>query len=146
MQVTPGYAGGETINPSYEEVCSGKTGHAEVVEVVYDEKRVSLEKILLVFFEIHNPTTLNRQGNDVGTQYRSIILFEEEKDKIEIVKSIKKAQQKYSEKIVTEYKKLNKFYPAEENHKDYYENNKNQPYCKLVIKPKLDKLTLKPEK
>lgn len=142
VSIEPGYTGGNTENPTYEEICSGKTGHAEVVKVDYNPEKIHLEKLLTVFFASHDPTTKNRQGNDVGTQYRSIILYETENQK-EILEKFIEELNNSSEKgapIVTELKKLDKFYPAEDYHKNYYENNKNQSYCQVVINPKLKKV------
>jgi peptide-methionine (S)-S-oxide reductase len=139
-KVSPGYAGGKSKAPTYEEVCEGSTGHAEVIEVEYDEKKVSLSYLLEVFFDAHDPTTMNRQGNDVGTQYRSIILYLHDAEKKIISDAIKKAQGKFSEKIVTEVKPLEAFYAAEHYHFNYYDQNKNQPYCRYVILPKVEKI------
>lgn len=136
----PGYAGGTKKNPTYEEVCTGTTGHAEVLLVEYDPKTVTLEKLLEVFFTMHDPTLLNRQGADVGTQYRSIVLYNTDEQKEKVIKAIKEEQKKYSNDIVTEVKKLDGFYPAEDYHKDYYNNNKANPYCLLVIRPKINKV------
>jgi methionine-S-sulfoxide reductase len=135
---TSGYAGGNVSNPSYEEVSTGETGHAEVVKVEFDKKSISLEKILKIFFLAHNPTTLNRQGNDVGNQYRSIILYTHEEDEKIIKEVMEEIKKEYKDPIVTEIKKLDNFFEAEDYHKNYYENNKNNAYCRLVIKPKLD--------
>lgn len=139
VKVTSGYSGGETINPSYQQVCSGNTGHAEVIEVVYEPAKTNLEKILSLFFTIHDPTTLNRQGNDIGTQYRSAIYYYEDQEKSLLENLIEKHQKDFSEPIVTELAQAREFYPAEIEHHDYYNQNKNQPYCQLVIKPKIDK-------
>ncbi len=140
VKTTPGYAGGHTKNPTYEQVCSGDTGHAEVTLVEYDPKSVSLEKILEIFFKMHDPTSLNRQGADFGTQYRSIILYTTESQK-EIAKEfIKKEQPEYGQPIVTELVKLDKFYPAEEYHQKYFEKNPYQGYCTFVIKPKVSRI------
>jgi methionine-S-sulfoxide reductase len=128
QKVESGYAGGDFPDPAYEQVCSGETGHAETVLIEYDADQVALEKILDVFFSIHDPTTLNRQGNDVGTQYRSIILWTEPQQR-KIVKN----------PVVTQLEKLDKFYPAEDYHRDYYNKNKSQPYCQLLILPKIKK-------
>jgi peptide-methionine (S)-S-oxide reductase len=137
INVTPGYAGGHTIAPSYKEVCSGWTGHAEVIEVSYDEKKVKLSYLLDVFFMAHDPTSYNRQGLDVGSQYRSIIFFSDEKEKREAEDAVGRAQNSFKQKIVTEISKLEGFHPAESYHKDYYAKNPLQPYCMLVIKPKI---------
>ncbi len=142
--VVSGYAGGQTENPKYDDVCGGQTGHAEIVKVVFDPTLVSIEKILEVFFDAHDPTTLNRQGNDVGTQYRSVV-FVENKDEVEIVQNfIKKVQADFSEPIVTEVSVLTeagngKFYPAEDYHQDYFNKNGHAPYCQIVVAPKVEK-------
>lgn len=140
VKVTSGYAGGKTANPTYEEVCTGKTGHAEVVKIEYAPAIAKLSTLLELFFAMHDPTTKDRQGNDTGTQYRSIILYSSAEQKKEAEGCMKKIAGGYSKPIVTEVKKLGTFYPAEEYHRDYYENNKYQPYCALVISPKLHKL------
>jgi len=142
ISVTSGYAGGAVSNPSYREVCSGSTGHAEVVQIEYDPKRISYEELLDIFWKAHDPTTLNRQGADVGTQYRSIVLFNDEKQKVAAEKSKKEAQRMYSNEIVTEIRPLEQFYPAEGYHQDYYDKNPNAGYCRVVIQPKLNKLDL----
>jgi peptide-methionine (S)-S-oxide reductase len=139
-KVTPGYAGGATENPGYEQVCGGRTGHAEVVLVEYDPKEVSLEKLLEVFFNSHDPTTPNRQGNDVGTQYRSIILYSTEDQKARIDAFLQKIAGKFSRPVVTEVQELDRFYPAEEYHQRYFEKNPRQGYCQLVISPKVEKI------
>lgn len=141
QSVVSGYAGGKTKNPSYEEVCSGTTGHAEVVQITYDKTKTNLDEIFKVFFTVHDPTTLNRQGADVGTQYRSVIFYKNEQEKKEslaIINAIKNAQV-YENPIVTTIEPLTQFYKAEDYHQNYYENNKNQPYCKMVIQPKIEK-------
>lgn len=134
-----GYMGGHVDNPTYEDICTGTTGHAEVVELTYDSSLVSLEKILDVFWNIHDPTTLNRQGNDVGTQYRSIIFYHDERQKEVSLKAIEKATSIYVDPIVTEVKKVERFYEAEKYHQDYFANNPNQGYCRLVVAPKVQK-------
>lgn len=141
VSVLPGYAGGETKNPTYEDVSSGDTGHAEVARIEFDPRLISFEKLLEVFFSVHDPTSLNRQGNDIGSQYRSIILYinEEQKKKIEeYISAFAKATARQG-KIVTEVKPLVKFYPAEDYHKKYFENHAGAPYCQFVIKPKMKK-------
>lgn len=138
--VAPGYAGGVMENPQYQDVSAGSTGHAEVVKVTFDKEKVSLRQILEIFFLAHDPTTLNRQGGDIGTQYRSIILFTDINQKPIIEKSLKTKQNELKDKIVTEVKPLEKFYSAEESHRNYYENHRNSSYCVLVIQPKLDKI------
>lgn len=136
-----GYSGGKTVNPTYKEVCSGETGHAEVIQVTFDPSIISYKELLEVFWKVHDPTTLNRQGNDVGTQYRSVVYYhsdeqkkiaEEYKNKLENAKIFKNP-------IVTEITKFDKFYPAENYHQDYYELNKSEPYCNFVITPKVEK-------
>lgn len=139
-QVTSGYAGGDTGDPDYQSVCSGRTGHAEVVEVQFDPERISLEAILSHFWDFHDPTTLNRQGNDVGTQYRSIILVNDEKQRDTAEESMRKAQERFDGAVVTEIRSLAKFYPAEDYHQNYYENNPAAPYCQFIIRPKMEKL------
>lgn len=141
--VIPGYAGGHTKNPGYDEVCAGKTGHAEVVQIDFDEKAISYKEVLDVFWVIHNPTTLNRQGNDVGEQYRSIILYSDEDQKHLAIDSIKKTQQFWDDPIITELKPLEKFYEAEPEHHNYFVNNPEQAYCQVIINPKLQKLRQK---
>lgn len=138
--VNPGYAGGIKENPTYEQVCSGDTGHAEVIKIKYDPNEIKLDDLLAVFFAAHNPITLNQQGNDIGTQYRSIIFSTTEKQKEEAEKFIKDLNDNTSAKIVTEVKPLEKFYQAEDYHRDYYKRNKSAPYCQIVINPKIDKL------
>jgi peptide-methionine (S)-S-oxide reductase len=142
VSVMPGYAGGAKANPTYQEVCTGKTGHAEVAQVTYDPTKIGYEKLLEVFWEAHDPTTLNRQGADVGTQYRSVIFYHDEKQKLAAVKSKAEAQKQFDDPIVTEVTPLNAFYKAENYHQNYYNNNPNAPYCVFVIKPKLKKLKL----
>lgn len=141
ISVMPGYAGGTKKSPTYQEVSSEKTGHAEVTRIEFDPAKISFEDLLTVFFATHDPTTLNRQGNDVGTQYRSIILYSNENQKKQAEVFINKLnEEENTGKVVTEVKPLEKFYQAEEYHREYYERNKNQPYCQLVISPKLKKL------
>lgn len=140
VKTTPGYAGGAIKNPTYEQVCSGTTGHAEVIKVEYDPNIASLEKLLEIFFAAHDPTSINKQGADVGSQYRSIILYTEEKQKKVIEAYINKIGGNFKKPIVTEVKKLENFYPSEDYHKDYYNNNPLQPYCMFVIRPKIKKV------
>ncbi len=140
VKVTPGYAGGTTKNPTYGQVCSGATGHAEVIKVDYDPKSVSLEKLLEIFFKAHDPTSLNRQGADVGSQYRSIILYSTDAERKAVEAYIKRISGNYEKPIATEVKKLGAFYASEDYHKDYYKNNPFQPYCMLVIRPKVAKI------
>lgn len=144
--VTSGYAGGKKENPTYEEVCSGGTGHAEVAQIEFDPRKVSYEQLLDLFWQAHDPTSMNRQGADTGTQYRSIILYHSEAQKLAAEKSKKAAAANFQSPIVTEIVPLTKFYKAEDYHQDYYRLNSRAPYCQAVIKPKLDKLKLKPAK
>jgi peptide-methionine (S)-S-oxide reductase len=141
--VTSGYAGGMKENPTYKEVCTGLTGHAEVIQVEFDPKVVSYEKILETFWEAHDPTTLNQQGNDTGTQYRSIILYGNDTQKRIAEKSKAEAQKHFNRPIVTEIVPLKRFYKAEGYHQDYYRSNPNQPYCRAVIRPKVEKFEKK---
>jgi peptide-methionine (S)-S-oxide reductase len=138
-----GYMGGSVANPTYEQVCDGSTGHAEVVQVVFDPKKISAEKVLSWFWDLHDPTTLNRQGADVGTQYRSAIFYHGDAQKAVAEASKKAAQADFKDPIVTEITKAGTFYPAENYHQDYYFQNKSKNgYCRLVIEPKLKKLKL----
>ena len=141
-RVVSGYAGGHVANPTYEQVCSGATGHAEVAQITFDPEVISFEDLLYVFWRTHDPTTLNRQGADVGTQYRSAIFYHTEVQRsiAEKSKAETDASDLWAEPIVTQIAPLEKFYPAEEYHQDYYRLNSNQPYCKLVIDPKIQKL------
>ena len=140
LSVTSGYAGGQTENPTYEQIGTGKTGHAEVVQIEYDPAKISYEKIIDLFWDAHDPTTLNRQGADVGTQYRSIILTAND-DEARIAKESRdRAQTKSRSPIVTEIVPLEKFYPAEDYHQDFYRENPMHPYNMAVIRPKLQKL------
>lgn len=138
--VESGYAGGTTVDPSYKEVCSGDTGHAEVIRVDFDPTKTSVEALLDYFWETHDPTTLNRQGADVGSQYRSIILYADEKQKAAAEASLAKANREHGGKIVTEIAPLKHFYPAEVSHQDYFRLNPNAGYCRVVIAPKIEKL------
>ena len=143
LKITSGYAGGNVPNPTYDQVCTGRTGHAEVVQISYDPSKVSYDQLLDLFWKAHDPTTLNRQGADHGTQYRSIILTSSSEEAAAAEASKKKAQALFSDPIVTEIVPLTTFYPAEEYHQDYYQNNKDKnPYCRAVIAPKLKKLGL----
>ncbi len=137
--VTSGYAGGTKENPTYREVCNGDTGHAEVVQIQFDPTLVSYDKILDTFWHVHDPTTLNRQGNDHGTQYRSIILYSSDAQKTAAEKSKAEAQKDFNRPIVTEIVPLKAFYKAEDYHRDYYLTHSNQPYCQMVIRPKVQK-------
>ncbi len=141
VSVTPGYAGGDVEDPSYEQVSTGATGHAEVVEVAYDPEKVSLERLLHIFFATHNPTTLNMQGADIGTEYRSVIFYTEEEDLPVIEKVVHEVQKAIRDDIVTDVEQLDEFYEAEDYHHNYYTKNRAVPYCQMVIDPKLDKLT-----
>ena len=138
-----GYTAGKTENPTYKQVCSGLTGHAEVIQVEYDPKQVSYETLLEIFFDTHDPTTLNRQGNDEGTQYRSIVLYHDDAQK-QIAEKVKKASAtNYKGPITTEIVPFKKFYVAEDYHQDYFAKNPNAPYCAFVIRPKLQKFLQK---
>lgn len=139
--VQSGYAGGRRPNPTYEQVCTGTTGHAEVVQITYDDDQVSFRDLLDVFFTIHDPTTLNRQGGDVGTQYRSAIFYHNDSQKAESEAKIREleAEQTWSDPIVTQVEPLEQFYPAEDYHRDYFERNPGQAYCAVVIAPKVAK-------
>lgn len=139
ISVMPGYAGGTTANPTYEQVSSGNTGHAEAIRIEYDPAQISYNDLLTVFFATHDPTTLNRQGGDIGTQYRSIILYTDETQKNEAEAFIEKLNSS-GPKAVTELKPLESFYEAEDYHRQYYLKNSSAPYCQLVINPKLEKL------
>ena len=142
ISVKPGYAGGYVQNPTYKEICTGKTGHAEVAAIEFDVKKITYQQILNVFWQTHDPTTLNRQGNDVGTQYRSVIFYHDQKQKDEANKSKTLANKSgyWKDDIVTEIIEINNYTDAEDYHHNYYNDNPYQPYCLFVIKPKLDKL------
>jgi peptide-methionine (S)-S-oxide reductase len=140
-KVESGYSGGAAPNPTYEQVCTGRTGHAEVIEVTFDPQVISLKEILEVFFTVHDPTQLNRQGNDVGTQYRSVILYRDDAQKAaaqQVIKEIADAKL-WDGKIMTELASFKAFYKAEDYHQEYFERNGGQPYCRVVIAPKLAK-------
>lgn len=141
-KVVSGYAGGSRENPDYEEVCSGSTGHAEVVQVHFDLAVITLAELFEVFWRVHDPTTRNRQGGDIGSQYRSIILYRDEEQRMtaEASRDAAQASGLWPDPIVTEITPLTSFYPAEGYHQDYYRSNSFQPYCRLVISPKLQKL------
>ena len=143
LSVTSGYAGGTTENPTYEQVCTGKTGHAEVVQIGFDPAKISYEKVIDLFWDAHDPTTLNRQGADTGTQYRSIILTESDEQARTARESKDRAQPKFKSPIVTEIVPLEIFYPAEDYHQDFSRNNPMHPYNIAVIRPKLQKLDAK---
>lgn len=141
LKATSGYTGGHVANPSYEEVCTGTTGHAESLQIIYDPTVITYDELLEVFWESHDPTSLNRQGNDVGTQYRSAIFYhnEEQKQKAEHYKAELNKNGAYDKPIVTEITAYTKFYPAEDYHQHYYATHGSQPYCYLVIRPKVEK-------
>lgn len=158
-EVIPGYTGGVTKNPTYkgtlkaslkgdlsssayEAVCSGQTGHAEAIQIKFDPKVISYEKLLEVFWKLHNPTTLNQQGADIGTQYRSAIFYSNQSQKDQAIKSLQEAERSgiYPDKFVTEIAPATEFYPAESYHKDFYDKNKNSGYCRIIIDPKIQKL------
>lgn len=142
VSVTPGYAGGSVKNPSYEEVCSGQTGHAEVIRIEFKPRQISFDDLLTVFFATHDPTTLNRQGNDVGTQYRSVILYADPQQKQLAESRIKQLNEanSFSRPIVTTVEPLAEFYPAEDYHHKFYARNPFQPYCQITVPPKLAKV------
>jgi peptide-methionine (S)-S-oxide reductase len=144
-KVVSGYSGGRRANPTYEDVCTGATGHAEVVQITFDPSVVSLRELLHVFFTLHDPTTKDRQGNDVGTQYRSIILYRDEAQRAAAEDAIREidASGVWDAKAVTELEPFEAFYPAEDYHQDYYRKNPLQPYCLFVIRPKVSKLRKK---
>lgn len=139
--VVSGFAGGNVADPTYEEVCTGTTGHAEVVQITYDKTKTNLDEIFQVFFTVHDPTTLNRQGADEGTQYRSVIFYkdEEQKKAAKSIIDLLNAEKVFKNPIVTSLEPLTQFYKAEDYHQNYYENNKSQPYCQMVIQPKIEK-------
>ena len=141
-KVISGYCNGKTDNPTYDSVCKGTTGHAEVCKIIYNPMIIPYTELLDIFFKIHDPTTLNRQGNDIGTQYRSSIFYLNTNQKKIAEKSINKLDKKniFSKPILTEIKKLDKFYIAEDYHQNYFNNNRSNPYCKLIIEPKLKKI------
>lgn len=139
-RVTSGYAGGKQRNPTYESVCAGNTGHAEVVQIEFDERAVSYADVLEVFWRAHDPTTPNRQGADVGPQYRSIICYHDDRQREIAVRSKERAGERFRKPIVTEIVPLDAFYPAERYHRNYYNQNRRAGYCRVVIAPKLSKL------
>lgn len=142
VSATSGYSGGKTKNPTYKEICTGETGHAECLQIVYDTSKISFDELLEVFWQTHDPTTLNRQGADVGTQYRSAIFYHtgEQKEKAEKYKAELNKSGAFDSPVVTEITAFDKFYPAEDYHQQYFENNETtNPYCRIVIRPKLDK-------
>lgn len=139
-KVVSGYSAGSIPNPTYQQICTGATGHAEVIQVSFDPEVVSLDELYDLFFRAHDPTTLNRQGADRGTQYRSIILYHDDQQREVALRVKEKAAAYWSDPIVTQIECLDVFYPAEAYHQDYYRNHSNQPYCMVVIRPKLEKL------
>ena len=141
VRVDSGYAGGKAPNPTYEQVCSGRTGHAEVVQVTFDPRVLSYHDLLTVFFTVHDPTTLNRQGGDVGTQYRSVVFYHDERQKATTEQVIGElgGEMLWHKKIVTEVAPFTAFYPAEEYHRDYFRRNPSQSYCQMIIEPKVAK-------
>ena len=145
ISVTPGYAGGTTPDPSYEQVCTGRTGHAEVAQIEFDPDAISYEDLLEIFWNVHDPTSLNRQGNDIGTQYRSIIMTTSQAQIETAKKSLEHLEDshQFAQPVVTVIEPLNYFYPAENYHQDYYANHSEQLYCRLVISPKLQHLRQK---
>ncbi len=140
--VISGYTGGRRPNPTYDNICSGVSGHAEIIDIKYDSDIISFKDLLRVFFTTHNPTTLNAQGADKGTQYRSVIYYNNEQEKEIIEHSINKAQKNFCDKIVTEVSQLGVVYQAEDYHQNYYKSNSNQGYCQVVIKPKVEKVMI----
>ena len=141
LKVTSGYSGGHVVNPTYEQICDKNTGHAEVIQIVYDPAQISYDELLEVFWQTHDPTTLNRQGNDVGPQYRSVVFYhnDEQKEKAEHYKEDLDKSGCWSEKIVTAIEPYKNFYVAENYHQNYYNNNGEQPYCHFVVRPKGEK-------
>ena len=141
IKVTSGYSGGKVVNPTYEQVCNGTTGHAECLNIAYDPEKISFDELLEVFWQTHDPTTLNRQGNDIGTQYRSVIFYhnEAQKEKAEKYKAALNESGAWDNPVVTTLEPMAKFYPAENYHQNYYNDNKGQGYCQFVIRPKLEK-------
>ena len=139
--VVSGYSGGKYPNPTYREICEGTSGHAEVIQISFDEQQISVEDLLLIFFHTHDPTSLNRHGNDIGTQYRSVIFYADETQRLAAENVIKQLENDrvFDSPIVTELSPLKTFYPAEAYHQDYYNQNSYQPYCSMLIAPKLNK-------
>ena len=142
IDVIPGYSGGHKDNPTYREICTGMTGHAEVAQITFNPKIITFDDLLNMFWRSHDPTTRNRQGNDIGTQYRSVVFYKNDEQKLLAEESKIKVDSSsiFTNPVVTEISKLDKFWPAEDYHNNYYNNNKDQAYCRVVIKPKLDKL------
>ena len=141
QSVLSGYSGGHLDNPTYQDICTGLSGHAEVVKIEFDEQVISYSTLLQIFFELHDPTQLNRQGNDVGTQYRSVIFYLDDVQKLASLKMLASQQVLFADKIVTELSPATLFYSAETYHQDYYRDNPNQPYCSIMIGPKLAKFS-----
>ena len=141
QSVLSGYSGGHLDNPTYQDICTGLSGHAEVVKIEFDEQVISYSTLLQIFFELHDPTQLNRQGNDVGTQYRSVIFYLDDVQKLASLKMLASQQALFADKIVTELSPATLFYSAETYHQDYYRDNPNQPYCSIMIDPKLAKFS-----
>jgi len=139
-KITSGFTGGHVENPSYEEVCQGTTGHAEVIQIEFDPEKISYETILSVFWKLHNPTLLNRQDYDVGTAYRSIILYHSLEQKATAIQSRDQVQKLFENPIVTEIVPMTDFYPAEKHHQNFYQKNADSSYCKIIIDPKIEKL------
>ncbi|MGY8771190.1 MAG: peptide-methionine (S)-S-oxide reductase MsrA [Pirellulales bacterium] len=142
LSVTSGYIGGKTENPTYEQICTGQSGHAEVIRIKFNPKQISFDTLLDIFFQTHDPTTLNRQGADTGTQYRSSIFYNDEQQKDQVEKFITQlnSSNAFASNVVTEVTAASKFYPAEQYHQDYFALNPSQQYCAMVIPPKIDKL------
>ncbi len=144
IQISPGYMGGASANPTYKEICTGNTGHAEVIEIIFNPQQISYEQLLEIFWHAHDPTTLNRQGNDIGTQYRSVIFYHNENQKLLAEQSIIEVASKiWNDPIVTEISRATTFYEAEPYHHNYYNSNSYAPYCRIVIHPKLEKVNKK---
>jgi peptide-methionine (S)-S-oxide reductase len=143
LSVVSGYAGGKTKSPTYKDICTGTTGHAEVIQITYDNSMISYSQVLDIFWHVHDPTTLNRQGNDIGTQYRSVIFYHDEAQKDLAIKSKEESAYMFKSPIMTEISPLPEFYSAEDYHQDYFTKNPTNSYCNYVILPKLDKLGLK---
>lgn len=144
-KVVSGYTGGVIARPTYEQICAGNSGHAEAVQVYFDPTHISYQQLLSIFWEIHDPTTRNRQGNDIGTQYRSVIFYanDEQRNEAEESKKLLNKSGKYSDPIITEIEPLGTFYTAEKYHQNYYNLNRTQPYCRVIIDPKVQKLLKK---
>lgn len=141
--VTCGYTGGQKVNPTYEQVCDGNTGHAEVVSISFDESVISSQEILDIFFTLHDPTQLNRQGNDIGTQYRSSMFYSDQTQREVFAQAIERGKELWGSGIVTEISELGEFYPAEDYHQDFFANNPTQGYCVAVVAPKVSKVRAK---